>query len=31
MLLSGLNKADAVAFNAIPDEDKAAYVEAAKQ
>ncbi|MGX5827372.1 hypothetical protein [Mesorhizobium sp. 43Arga] len=29
-LLSGLNKADADAFNAMSDEDKAAYIEASK-
>ncbi|MCD1264536.1 hypothetical protein B5M44_24010 [Shinella sumterensis] len=31
MLLSGLSKADADAFNAMSDEDKAAYVEASKK
>ncbi|TPN90208.1 hypothetical protein [Mesorhizobium sp. B1-1-5] len=30
-LLSGLNKADADAFNAMSDEDKTAYVEASRQ
>ncbi|TPM39370.1 hypothetical protein FJ951_27060 [Mesorhizobium sp. B2-2-3] len=31
VLLSGLNKADADAFNAMSDEDKTAYVEASRQ
>ncbi|MGX9120327.1 hypothetical protein ACWTU6_27230 [Mesorhizobium sp. BHbsci] len=31
VLLSGLNKADADAFNAMSAKDKAAYIEAAKQ